>query len=260
VDHRYNCKASYPFPVGWEIDGCTDPPATYIDNLVAAYGIPNNTPSGFQTWTGDAGLGCTIPGGVVTLPPGNWRVDCNKLNVNGTVIFQGGDVIFDGDVSLASSGLLAINTDISGAFPYGPASAEAIAYFRDGTLSKSGSASFLAYHTTTYFSASSALSMGGGTGTVVWTAPDSGNFDDLAMWSESASSHGFAGQAGLDLEGVFFAPWAEVAYSGNGAQQQVEAQFISRTLSAGGNGRLIVRPSFDRAVLFPDIPDSRLIR
>jgi hypothetical protein len=260
VDHRYNCKATYPFPAGWEIEGCTDPPAAHIDSLVAAYGTPNTTPPHFDTWKGDAGLGCTIPGGVVTLPAGNWRVDCNKLNVNGTVIFEGGNVIFDGDVSIASGGLLAINTDPSGSFPYSPASSEAIAYFRDGELKKAGGASLLLYNTTVYFSETSQLSMGGGTGTVSWTAPTSGDFDDLAMWSESPTNHGFAGQAGLELEGVFFAPWAEVAYSGNGSQNQVEAQFIARALSAGGNGRLVVRPTFDRAVLFPDIPRSKLIR
>ena len=102
--------------------------------------------------------------------------------------------------------------------------------------------------------------MQGGTGTVAWTAPVGGPFDDLAMWSESAASHGFAGQASLELGGVFFAPWARIAYSGNGVQQQVEAQFISRTLSSSGQGLLVVRPAFNRSVLFPDVPRSRLIR
>jgi hypothetical protein len=261
VDHRYNCKAAYPFPAGWEIDGCPEAPATYIDSLVADYGTPGSTPIGFDTWTGDAGLGCTIPGGVVEILDGrDWRVDCNKLNVNGTVIFEGGDVIFDGDVSVASSGLLAINTDSSGAFPYDSASMETVAYFRDGELKKAGGASFFAYNTMVYFSESSSLSMGGGSGAVDWSAPVGGRFDDLAMWSESGSPHKLAGQASLDLEGVFFAPWGRISYSGNGVQQQVEAQFISRTLSASGNGLLVVRPSFDRAVLFPTTPRSKLIR
>lgn len=62
------------------------------------------------------------------------------------------------------------------------------------------------------------------------------------------------------MEGAFFAPWARIIYSGNGAQQQVAAQFISRTLISAGQGLLVVRPNFDRAVLFPADPNTQLIR
>ena len=154
------------------------------------------------------------------------------------MIFQGGDVIFDGDVSVASGGLLAINTDPSGAFPYGPATPPAVAYFRDGNLSKAGGASLLVYNTTVYLSETSSVGMQGGTGTVAWTAPNGGPFDDLAMWSESAASHGFAGQASLELGGAFFAPWARIAYSGNGAQQQVEAWWsLSNSLNQSSSAK-----------------------
>ncbi|NND04669.1 MAG: hypothetical protein HKN91_17985 [Acidimicrobiia bacterium] len=36
VDHRYNCKASYPFPAGWSIDPCTGTPDPHIVVLVAS--------------------------------------------------------------------------------------------------------------------------------------------------------------------------------------------------------------------------------
>ena len=80
------------------------------------------------------------------------------------------------------------------------------------------------------------------------------------MWSESGTSHGFAGQASLTLDGVFFAPVAEMRYSGNGIQQQVAAQFISETLAVSGRGQLIISPVFDRSILFPDVSYARLIR
>lgn len=261
VDHRYNCKSSYPFPSGWEIDGCSEPAAPHIDNLIAQYG-GGGTPPGFQTWKG-AGYSCNVSGGPSTfilVPPGNWRIDCNKFNINRPVIFQAGDVVFDGDVSLGASGVLGINTNDAGSLPYSPASNAAIAYFRDGELKKAGGASLLLHNTFTYFSATSDVGMQGGTSTVVWTAPTAGNFEDLAMWSDAATAHGFSGQASLDLEGVFFAPWAEVSYTGNGSQSQVEAQFIARSLSTSGQGRLVVRPSFDRSVLIPATPQSMLIR
>ena len=79
VDHRFNCKPTYPFPVGWEIEPCADAPAPYIDNLVAAYGGAG-TPVGFSSWTG-AGYPCTIdgsPGTEIIAPAGNWHVDCDS--------------------------------------------------------------------------------------------------------------------------------------------------------------------------------------
>lgn len=262
VDHRYNCKTSYPFPSGWEIEPCTDPPAPYIDSLVFNYGNVGTTPTGFTKWTA-TGRSCTIEGGpgtTVVVPPGDWRIDCPTFAVKRTVIIQGGNVIFDGDVVIESSGVLAINTDASGGLPGSPASSNAIAYLRDGTLSKAGDASLILHNTMVYFSDSSLVTMTGGSGALIWSAPTSGQFEDLAMWSESTTTNVLAGQASLDLEGVFFAPWARIKYSGNGAQQQVEAQFISRSLSTEGQGLLVVRPSFDRAVLFPSSPQTHLIR
>lgn len=261
VDHLFNCKSSYPFPSGWEIEPCPDPAAPHLDNLTSRYG-GTGTPAGFNTWTG-AGYSCTVSGGpgtVIIVPAGNWRVDCSKLTVNAPVIFQGGDVIFDGDIDLAADGVLAVNTNNSGSFPYSAASTAAVAYMRDGELKKAGGASLLLHNTLAYLSPTSNTSMQGGTGTVVWTAPTSGSFEDLAMWSDGSTVHGFAGQAALDLEGVFFAPWARISYTGNGAQSQVKAQFIARALSTSGQGTLIVRPGFDRAVLIPATPQSRLIR
>lgn len=262
VDHRFNCKAAYPMPVGWEIDPCPDAPAPYIDNLVAAYGGSGTTPAGFNSWTG-AGYPCSVEGGPGTeiiAPAGDWHVDCDPFEVKRTAVFRDGDVIFEGDVVIEASGVLALNSKPAGGFPYNPDSDAAIAYMRDGDLSKAGDGSLLLYNTMMYYSASSSITMSGGTGSLVWTGPQSGNFEALSMWSESSSTNQLAGQASLDLEGVFFAPWARIIYSGNGVQQQVAAQFISRTLSSAGQGLLVVRPNFDRAVLFPADPNTQLIR
>jgi Flp pilus assembly protein TadG len=262
VDHRYNCKAAYPFPAGWEIDPCPDPPAPHIDSLVSGYGNTGTTPPGFTRWT-STGRSCTVegpPGTTIVVPPGDWRIDCPTFSVKRNVIFQSGNVIFDGDVVVESTGSLAINSDPSGGVPFAPDSTAAIVYVRDGTIRKAGGASLILHRTVAYFAASSKLTMQGGNGSLVWSAPTTGVFEDLAMWSEATATNDLAGQASLDLEGVFFAPWARITYRGNGAQQQVEAQFISRTLSTTGQGRLVVRPEFDRAVLFPSSPQTRLIR
>jgi hypothetical protein len=260
VDYRYNCKASYPFPAGWEIPPCPDPPAPHIDNLITEYGTAGTTPAGFTTWT-SLGHPCTVEGpvGTTITASGDIRIDCPLFDVKRNVIFEGGDVIFDGDVAVTSSGVLAVNSDSSTAFPHGEVDDQAIAYFRGGSLSKAGSASVLLNRTTVYIAPGGGLSMAGGSGTLVWTAPTVGDFQALALWSDATATHQLAGQSELDLEGVFFVPDATVTYAGDGIQRSVEAQFIVRKLAVSGNGKLVVAPAFDQSVLFP-IKVAQLIR
>ena len=257
VDHRYNCKASYPFPVGWEIDPCPDAPATFIDDLVTADGGVGPLAS-FTTWT-SAGYPCSTTGDL-NVPAGNWYVDCSTFRVRDTVAFQGGDIVFDGNITINATGLLSTNADTSGGVPFTPATDATIMYLRDGRVSKAGQGGLILHQTLVYVSDTSDIKMTGGSGIVSWSAPASGDFEDLALWAETAADIDLAGSSGLDLEGVFFAPWAQIGYQGSGSQVQVAAQFISRRLSVGGNGILVVRPNFDRAVLFPFDPQSQLIR
>lgn len=113
---------------------------------------------------------------------------------------------------------------------------------------------------TVYLSKLAALDLAGASiGTLSWAAPNQGEFDDLALWSDSPDSQKFTGQAALTLEGTFFAPLAAVKYVGNGSQSQVRAQFIARSLRAGGNGALVVAPEFGQAVVFPGDPTSEII-
>jgi hypothetical protein len=242
VDHRYNCKPSYP--AAFDIAGCTQPPNPSMDALRAAYGGPG-MPAGFQSWTA-SGRPCNV-GGIEIVPPGNWYVDCD-FSVNGTAVFTGGDVVFAGNVSTASSGLLAINALHPGLFP---AATPAVVFFQSGDLSKSGQSSIHFLNSLVYFSSTSENNFTGGTGAIRWTAPLTGPFEDLALWSDSPASHKFSGSATLELEGLYFVPHGEVDYRGNGYQNQVAAQFISNTLSIGGNGRLVLSPDLDRSVLLP---------
>jgi len=261
VDHRYNCKGSYNFGVGWEIDPCTDPPAPYVDNLVAAYGVAGTSPGGFTRWT-TLGHPCTVegpPGTTITVS-GNVHVDCADFVVKRNVYLTGGDVIFDGNVTVESSGTLAINSDVSGPMPFTQASTAAVVFMRDGEVRKAGQANLILHRTMMYLADTSWLTMQGGGGTLYWTAPTTGNFEDLALWSEGTSTHQFAGQALLELEGVFFTPVATALYRGQGNQEQVSAQFIARKLRSTGQGLLIVQPRYDQAVLFPDSLAVQLIR
>lgn len=266
VDHKFNCKNSYNFGAAWAIAGCPDSPTAFIDGLVAAYG-GGGTPAGFVTWTDPPPVGLGYPCNVIGPPgytltvPGNVHVDCANLQTGRNIHFTGGVVVFDGDVTLNSDAQLAINSDTSAAFPYAPASNAGIFYMRNGEIEKAGQASFIAHRTLGYLSSSSFIDMqGGSTGTLLWTAPTTGNFEDLAMWSEGSTDHDFAGQAVLELEGIFFAPWGKIVYTGLGGQEQVDAQFIARKLEAKGNGLLVVKPDYNRAILVPNKVNVELIR
>jgi hypothetical protein len=265
IDHRYNCKASYPMPAGWGIAGCSDPPDTNIDDLVMAY--DTGVPATFQLWSAlQPAEGCSVEGGPtdrVVAVSGDVIVDCpGGFEVKRTVMFSGGDVIFTGPVTVTSDyGVLAVNSD--GVSPSSSGSDNAVAYFRSGVFSKAGTAAIYLHRTAVYLAGTTALDIRGGTGptsALEWTAPLSGDFEDLAMWSESATLHSLAGQNDFVLEGVFFAPWATIEYVGTGVQEQVDAQFISSKLHVRGEGFLVVRPDYERAVLFPRVALIQLIR
>ena len=252
IDHRYNCKPGYSLPVGWEIRPCPDTPDPKMDNLVAALG-GSGAPAGYNTWTG-LGHPCTIAGPPSTLVTvdGDLYVDCPVLTVKRAVHLTGGNVIFQGDVVVEGQGTLSINGE-NGGNPATPGLDEVVVFFRNGHLQKAGQAIFMAHNTTVYISPTSQLTLlGGQNGDLIWTAPQVGEFAHLALWSETPLVHQLAGQAFLDMRGIFFTPTAEVLYQGNGVQQQIEAQFVARRLRVSGQGVLIVRPSYDSAVLIPD--------
>ena len=278
IDHRFNCKTDYttlnPPSIIWATDSLTatneqdispcpeaanDTPHIHnLINLVKQTG----TPPGFQKWTTDHAciLAASDPPLVLS---GDWHINCPQLKINSTVIFTGGNVVFDGDVSIQASGTLAVNTTATvptDSSTYSAATPEAWVFLRNGALKKAGQGSLYLHNTTLYTSKTSTISLAGGTGTVLWVAPNQGDFDDLALWSDSPDRHKFAGQAALTLEGAFFAPLATIEYTGHGNQSQVRAQFIADKLHAGGNGTLIVAPEFGRAVTFPTNPTTDLIR
>lgn len=251
IDHRYNCKPSYTMLAGWEIRGCPDTPAPHIDNLVAVLG-GSGTPPGYKVWQG-LGHKCTVEGPEGTVIPvnGDVYVDCPVFTVKRGVHLTGGNVVFAGDVILESSGFLAINGE-NGGDPLTAGLDEVTVYIRGDVFRKAGTASFIAHNAMVYMGTGMAFEMKGGVGKLRWTAPQTGKLAHLALWSESAKNHKFAGQAVLVLEGVFFTPLAKVEYKGTGAQHQTKAQFVTRKLKVSGEGVLIVRPNYDSVVLIPD--------
>ncbi len=246
VDWRYNCSAA---------NGCPDGGTAEIDAMVAAWGGAGDPqPAGsFTRWT-DAGYSCS-PTGDLVVPAGDWYVNCGSagISTNGSITFQGGDIVTDGPIRATGAGGIRINcTDANTSdnvappvCPLDPPS-PTILYQRAGDLIRNGD---LELHETFVYLAAGTIDMAGNA-ELVWTAPDDPNhpFDDLLVWTESATPIGVNGTAGMQLEGVLFAPNASVTLSGNMAGQALGAQLFADKLALAGTASLELSPSVDRMV------------
>ena len=261
VDYPYNCWGDYTAPpsgLSWatspltgnqSIPGCTTGGNDHIYDLIQAVG-QNGPVGGFTAWNATLGHSCDLGSGAPAITVnGDVRIDCPSFTVRNNVRIVG-DVVFDGNVMVTASGHLNIDNSLG---------SPGWAFFRNGLLSKGGSAHLTFDYTSVYMSRTSQIAMAAGAGSLTWIAPDSDNFNDLALWSDSPLVQSWAGQAALRMEGVFFMPLARVDYSGTSGQNQTNAQWIAFALTARGGGNLVVRPSVDRAVP-TGLPVTTLIR
>lgn len=268
VDHRYNCKTDYttiPASVSWATDaltvaneqnipGCSGGGAPHVQNWITAVG-QTGTPAGYTRY--GSPQSCSV--GSLSFASGNWYVDCDTFSVTGTATFGNAadstptNVVFKGHVSVSSNG--------SGLYVRNSLATPGTAFFRGqgptssgskGTLTKGGGANLTFDYTSVYMAKATRVALAGnGSGQLRWVAPDSGALDDLALWSDSALIQDWAGNASLTMEGAFFTPLATGQYTGNGGLAQVNAQWIADKLWLGGNGTLVVRPQYGRAVQPP---------
>jgi len=258
IDWRYNCKTGYPdYPLdlsnlgigGIPVPDCPDTAAPHIDNLVNDYDM--GVPLGFDTWTVDGGYSCSIGTEVITVS-GDWFVDCpGGFEINGGVVtFNESNLVLEGGINLKSDAVLAINPATS---------ADHHVFIRDGIILKNAQSSLTLERTFVYLE-DGAIDLRAGTGGLIWTAPEAGNFEDLALWSEGVNPHEIGGQAGNQLTGTFFTPFAEpFALTGQAGQFQFEAQFITRRLEVKGQGEVKMHPDPGKTTLIP-IRAVRLIR
>lgn len=269
VDHRFNCEGDY---TDLDIRACRndDGSQPWIDQLVQELGRVA-PPVGYLDYVSH-GYPCSINGGpstVVTIPEGNWWIDCGDLNIKRTLEFLGGNIVLTGDLTIQAGGDLQINTANTETYdwtwpeafdPYENSPTAGVLVLQSGQFKQSSGASVRIEHTTIYMGADASLAFNGGQGSVFWSAPNEGPFEDLALWSESANGHDFAGSASLTLDGVFFAPNAEIRYQGNGSGNVVQAQFIADKLTVGGSGGLELAPYFHRIIQVTAHTETGLIR
>jgi hypothetical protein len=255
VDYEFNCWGDYTNPPGgvWSvpdldpgtgqnIPGCPNPSAPHIYDRIIDVGSSGS--NGFSEWNA-----CNIPasGSGVTIPGPAW-INCSDFIIENDVVING-NVIFEGNVWVKSDGSLTVNNSPGWAF------------FRGGYLRKDGQASLAFRETMVYLSQTSWTQISGGSGgTLIWVAPESGDFENLALWSDSPHTHFWSGQGNLTMEGVFFTPWARADYSGTSQQNQTNAQWVAHSLEAHGQGKLEITPKFEFPVKLPDSVRTTIIR
>jgi hypothetical protein len=280
IDHEYNCWPDYTSPLAgtaWAVDPLRDaneqsigpcPSADganhYIYDLIEKVGPAPGNPVGlgiWNSWTGSGGA-CTYDTSDADVSvSGNFVIDCPTFTVKRHIQITG-NVVFDGIVNVTSSdGHLDINNSLG---------SPGWAVFRGGRLIKDGQADLTFDHTAVYMSKNSGVAISGGNacpdptdpscGKLTWIAPDSGRFNDLALWSDSASMHQWAGQGQLTMIGVFFSPWATADYSGTSGQNQTDAQWVADKLVTRGQGLLVVTPKFEFPFKVDAVPRTTIIR
>jgi hypothetical protein len=254
VDHHYNCYFDYSSPPSgtlWAADPLTaanqqniepcsawDSTASggrgndYVYNLIEDVGNvpPAGLPDMFPRWT-ELGHSCNVASGDVVVVTQSVVVNCSSLQINGSVTING-NAVFNRNVSV--NGTLTVTP---------PTADDAWIFFRGGRLSKAGSGRLAFNDAMVYMAKGSDVSLAGGSGALTWTAPTTGRFAHLALWSDSTATQSWSGQAALDLRGVFFMPRATASYSGSGYQIQTDAQWVAWRLEAGGGAILNISPS-----------------
>jgi hypothetical protein len=279
-DHLFNCKSVYPtYNVGGGpalvIPPCVDTLPPYIDNLQTAidgaatsqgpppvFPTPTTIPNGYTNTI--SGGGCNA-GNNDSYAAGNWWVNCpgGYTVANGkSASFACGNIVFQGAVTI--SGTLNVNTNCpAGRSTYNNpscltvvtgcvtdfSSKAAYMYIRNGDFQVSGTGTTANLTNTMMFLKNGTYGMKSGSPALNHFGPTEGPFKNLTVWTESGSQMDLKGVSGVGLQGVFFAPQANISYTGQGCNIQTQAQFISRTLSVGGNGCLNMVPNPSRIVL-----------
>lgn len=247
MEDRYNCDPAA---------GCPGAGPPHIDQMVAAWGGPGapTPPGSFTTWTA-SGRSCS-PSGDTVVPAGNWYIDCGSagLTTNGSLTFQGGNVVSTGPISASGPGGFRMNcSDTNPADLIAPVTcavdppAPAILYLRAGDLLQNGSVEL---RETMVYLTNGKMTFSG-SNSLTWTAPDdpAHRFDDLLVWTTTTGIIKITGGSTTYLEGIVFAPNASLELAGNTGGQALRAQIFSRSARLVGGAQFTMAPEEDRIMV-----------
>jgi hypothetical protein len=237
-DDRYNCN-----------DSSCSPNPNAIDQLRASLGGPGPPPGYLEL------LDCS--GAIPPLAGVDYYVTCAQIT--GSLTFTG-NVVFENAVNVENNACLALNSTGCGGLVV--LDEDSTFYVRNGSFNKKGNSSLYLHRTMVHTNGQFAFEPG--TGSVVWTSPTGGDFEDLLIWAETSAASVIDEQRGTwQMVGAAFFPNASLEVRATTPPPKpvpvLEMQVYVRTLLATGNGRIDFAPRSDRGVTIP-IRAVRLIR
>ena len=246
VDNVYHCT-NVPTSV---LALCTTPdPISTLQTLSTS--SSSTAPAGYTTWSSP----CSTQSAALTLPSGNVWVNCPTFTVKGNAlnIPGGGNVIFNGSLTVDANGFLKVNTD-------GTADANGYPVPTDGALQttliinstaagafnvQSTSSNVALAHTAVYNGGGVTIS---GSPIMRWTpptAPDptAGGLKSLMYWSESTQPLALSGSPSIFAKGVAFHGNGRLSIGGSGLIDLEKVQMWVDTIGISGSGG--VKLSYD---------------
>lgn len=250
VEQRYDCQPS---------NGCLAAPAPAITNLVAAFGGPAD-PAGFTTLATPNCKSSDLP---PLLPGGDYFINCGPLfEVDTPILFGDGGgatrIVLSASLQVKSSGCLAIqstNCNIAGSGAVGLA--DNVLFVR-GKVEKESSGLMHVARTMTYVQGAATTKILGNGGQFTMTAPDGGDFRDLALWANSGVIE-LEGQSQLAILGVVYAPVAQLRMKDVPAGSNLQVQAVVDRILVEGPSVVDLRPDPARSVV-TSLRATRLIR
>ena len=246
VDNVYHCT-NVPTTVQAL---CTTPdPISTLQTLSTS--SSSSAPTGYTTWSSP----CSTQTAAVTLPSGNVWVNCPTFTVKGNPlnIPGGGNVIFNGAISVEAGGFLKANTGgsaDSNGYPVPTNSAVQTTLIINSTAAgafnvQSTSSNVALAQTTVYSRGGVTIS---GSPVIRWTPPTSpeasaGGLKSLMYWSESTQQLALSGSPSIFAKGVAFQGNGKLALSGSGTIDLEKVQMWVDTIGISGNGG--VKLSYD---------------
>ena len=196
--------------------------------------------------------GCTVPAGPPTVVTGisHAYVDCDNLVVDGSVTFLGDSVTVKGNVIINANACVAVNDGACGAVGVPPGPAD---LFVRGNFVKDVKGQLALRNTFLYTGGT--LDIGVDPDTSVgnsylsWTAPTTGPFEDLLLWTESAGPIVLGEQKSVTLVGTLAAPNAGVTLNArnNAGGVTSQMQVVARAVGLVGDGVFRLEPAAGRA-------------
>jgi hypothetical protein len=246
IDNVYHCTN---VPTSVQALCTTADPISTVQTLSTS--SSSSPPAGYTTWSSP----CTSQSGAVTLPSGNVWVNCPTFTVksNALNIAGGGNVIFNGAVSVEAGGFLKVNTSgsaDSNGYPVPTDSTLQTTLIINSTAAgafnvQSTSSNVALAQTAVYSSGGVTIS---GSPVIRWSPPTApaataGGLKSLMYWSESTQQVALSGSPSIFAKGVLFQGNGKLFVSGGGLIDLQKVQMWVDTIQISGSGG--VKLSYD---------------